>query len=136
MMKGSIDFKFTEYDRDILVIDPELLFTINRKFLFIKKFAVSDFNRKVIRYLRNIRKKRGFDIVFVPVFKDRDYSEYVLNSVLVLEVSVIDIGSEFNYSNWIKTITPKLHLSVQKREYYSKKSLWLNELSIETTNIS
>lgn len=136
MIRGNIDFKFTEYDRDILVVDYELLFSITRKFLFIKKFAVNDFNRKVIKYIRNLRKQKNFDIVFVPVLKYRDYADYILNSVLVLDVSVIDIGSEFNYSNWIKSITPKLHLAVQKREYYSKKSLWLNESSIETTYIS
>lgn len=125
MRKGRIDPDGTDYNNVTMVVDCELLFEVKRKWTTKKKFVLNDFNRKVLQFIRE--NESAFDrIVFICV-GDYDFRRFVFTKILSLNYQLIDIGSEENFSSWIKMLQPEIHLAVQNRRYYSKRSVFVTE---------
>ena len=116
----------TDYRKDLLIVDAELLFTAKRKWLIKKTFEISDFNRKVIRYLNKISK--NYDDITIVIVKDYKFGEKIVTTLLRLQqYSVLDIESESNYKNWLNIVQPVKHLAILKRRYYHRNSVYATE---------
>jgi len=125
MRKGTIEPDYSDFNNDVTVIDAELLVSIKKKYWFIPYFEFSDFNRKVIRYLR--QRSDIHQQVIVGCVTNFKSIEHVINNVLKLPYSIINLHNEKNYEIWLKILRPNIHFAVIQRRYYYKKSVYLTE---------
>ena len=139
MIKGKIDYS-GEYNEKIIVFDSELFVKVKRKYLFLPKFVLSDFNRKVVRYIKQLSKDSteinnfygGNEIkehirIIIGAVKNYSLIQHIINKTLGLSYTVVDLQTEKNYGHWLKIIQPIAHYSIVQRRYYCKQSIYLTE---------
>jgi len=141
MIKGKIDSDLVGYyDSIILVVDIDLLFTvITGKLTRRKNYSINSFNRQLIQYLVTPENSSKYDEIIIAIVDNYDYCKHIVDDILRVPFSSINLGSESNLEQWLKLINPVAYLTTNKRRYYYKKSILVepviinNELSLNET---
>jgi glutamate racemase len=121
MLNGKIEQSINSVESDILIVDAELLFTVKRKWYGKKTYEINNLHRKVVRFLK--AQQGRLDAIVIGCAHDFSFVQDVVNTVLLLPYSVIDLKNERNYKNWLRLQQPKLHLAIKERNYYTRVTM-------------
>ena len=129
MRRGDIDPNF-EDRMDIMVVDQELIFSaIRKKWKFWDyNVGLTDFHRKVIKFLIDKRKRTGADqIIVVSINVPEKFSDWVVSEFLMLNFGVTQIDNEQTYKTWLSIIDPVVHYSTYERMNYHRATVQMTE---------
>lgn len=127
MKDGKID-QGGDYviDLKVIVIDFELLYTIQRRYIFHKSVGYNKLNSAVIRYIR--LNKAQADSYEIGVVGARKKAEKVIKD-LSLNVVIKKFINEISYKSYLNSRGASAHLAIKERQYYSKNSLRVTQES-------
>lgn len=107
-------------DRDLLVIDSELIITTIKKFFgLVKRYTISENDTIFFHALKKLIGQ--FEEVNIAIVGDSKKRENALKKFKI-DVSCVTFFSEEEYRNWLRMVNPKLHLATIGRIKYSKNS--------------
>lgn len=127
--KGKYDLlaNRVQKESEALVVDVELFFNLYETgwlFWRKKKYELTDFHRKFLRYLKNISQQ--YSIVYIAIISDYEYKRRLLDLLHITAVP-IDFETEMNFQIWMKMTNPKMHFATLKRRNYYSNSLYITE---------
>lgn len=129
MNRGNIDPLYdNEVFSNVAVLDAELIADIVPKWFGLKKVVVfTDYNRKVVRFIKDLDRKGYFDSVIVCAVKNHKIYEEIVYKYLEFQFQFFSFSSENSYKTWLKMRFPKYHFATKERGYYHKVSEWLTD---------